>query len=208
MIADKKEPLLRIQNLTVHYGAAQALFGLDLAVAPGETVALVGANGAGKTSLLKAVMGLAPPSGGRIFLDGVDVTGSTPAAMAARGVALCPEGREMFGDLTVRENLELVSDHILYIKAEGNYITIAYLKNGKIARTLFRNTMKYAADLLASNPSFYQSHRSWIVNLNRISGISGNSQGLRLRLESFDEEIPVARNNTAIFKKIMMESRA
>ena len=91
----------------MHYGAAQALFGVDLAVAPGETVALVGANGAGKTSLLKAVMGLAPPSGGRIFLDGVDVTGSTPAAMAARGVALCPEGREMFGDLTVKENLEL-----------------------------------------------------------------------------------------------------
>jgi len=70
-------------------------------------VALVGANGAGKTSLLKAVMGLAPPSGGRIFLDGLEVTGSSPAAMAARGVALCPEGREMFGDLTVKENLEL-----------------------------------------------------------------------------------------------------
>ncbi len=77
MIADKKEPLLRIENLTVHYGAAQALFGVDLAVGPGETVALVGANGAGKTSLLKAVMGLAPPSGGRIWLDGDDVTGST-----------------------------------------------------------------------------------------------------------------------------------
>ena len=107
MIADKKDPLLRIEALTVHYGAAQALFGVDLAVAPGETVALVGANGAGKTSLLKAVMGLAPPSGGRIFLEGVDVTGSSPAAMAARGVALCPEGREMFGDLTVKENLEL-----------------------------------------------------------------------------------------------------
>jgi phenylacetate-CoA ligase len=107
MIADKKDPLLRIENLTVHYGAAQALFGIDLAVAQGETVALVGANGAGKTSLLKAVMGLAPPSGGRIFMDGVEVTGSTPAAMAAKGVALCPEGREMFGDLTVKENLEL-----------------------------------------------------------------------------------------------------
>ena len=78
MIADKKEPLLRIENLTVHYGAAQALFGIDLAVGQGETVALVGANGAGKTSLLKAIMGLAPPSGGRIWLDGVDVTGSTP----------------------------------------------------------------------------------------------------------------------------------
>jgi phenylacetate-coenzyme A ligase PaaK-like adenylate-forming protein/ABC-type branched-subunit amino acid transport system ATPase component len=101
------EPLLKISNLTVHYGAAQALFGVSLSVGRGETVALVGANGAGKTSLLKAVMGLAPPSGGSIVLDGEDVTGAAPAAMAARGVALCPEGREMFGDLTVRENLEL-----------------------------------------------------------------------------------------------------
>lgn len=100
-------PLLKITGLLVHYGAAQALFGIDLTVDPGETVALVGANGAGKSSLLKAVMGIVPPSGGNIYLDGQDVTGSTPAAMAARGVALCPEGREMFGDLTVRENLEL-----------------------------------------------------------------------------------------------------
>ncbi|MEW6387709.1 MAG: ATP-binding cassette domain-containing protein [Thermodesulfobacteriota bacterium] len=107
MISQEKAPLLHISNLTVHYGAAQALFGIDLAVAPGETVALVGANGAGKTSLLKAVMGLVPPSGGKIFLEGRDVTGSSPAAMAGLGVALCPEGREMFGDLSVRENLEL-----------------------------------------------------------------------------------------------------
>jgi phenylacetate-CoA ligase len=102
-----KDTLLKIDSLTVHYGAAQALFGVDLAVAKGETVALVGANGAGKTSLLKAIMGLAPPSGGRIRLDGNEVAGSPPAAMAAYGVALCPEGREMFGDLTVKENLEL-----------------------------------------------------------------------------------------------------
>jgi phenylacetate-CoA ligase len=107
MSAAGKEILLKIDGLTVHYGAAQALFGVSLAVGRGETVALVGANGAGKTSLLKAVMGLTPPSGGRIFLDGAEVTGRPPAALAAKGVALCPEGREMFGDLTVKENLEL-----------------------------------------------------------------------------------------------------
>ena len=108
MTATTPAPLLRIDNLTVHYGAAQALFGLDLQVAPGETVALVGANGAGKTSLLKAIMGLAPPSGGRIFLDGVKRSpASPPRPWPPWGVALCPEGREMFGDLTVRENLEL-----------------------------------------------------------------------------------------------------
>jgi phenylacetate-coenzyme A ligase PaaK-like adenylate-forming protein/ABC-type branched-subunit amino acid transport system ATPase component len=107
MADPQKNILLRIEGLTVHYGAAQALFGIDLAVAQGETVALVGANGAGKTSLLKAVMGLVPPSKGRIFLDGKDVTGWSASDMAALGVALVPEGREMFGDLSVRENLEL-----------------------------------------------------------------------------------------------------
>ncbi len=107
MTLSKQDPLLRIEDLEVHYGAAQALFGIDLSVGRGETVALVGANGAGKTSLLKAIMGLAPPSRGRIFLDGQEVTGRSPSEMAALGVALCPEGREMFGDLTVRENLEL-----------------------------------------------------------------------------------------------------
>ncbi len=103
----QKNLLLRIDGLTVHYGAAQALFGIDLTVAQGETVALVGANGAGKTSLLKAVMGLAPPSGGRILLAGQDVTRASPSRLATLGVALAPEGRELFGDLTVRENLEL-----------------------------------------------------------------------------------------------------
>jgi phenylacetate-CoA ligase len=107
MANSERNPLLRIKDLTVHYGAAQALFGIDLTVGQGETVALVGANGAGKTSLLKAVMGLVPCSGGQILLDGKDVTQASPARMAALSVALAPEGRELFGDLTVRENLEL-----------------------------------------------------------------------------------------------------
>jgi len=107
MTAEKPPPLLEIRDLTVHYGAAQALFGVSLEVRPGETVALVGANGAGKSSLLKAVVGLAPVSGGRILLEGRDITGRPPADLAAAGVTLVPEGREMFGDLTVEENLEL-----------------------------------------------------------------------------------------------------
>jgi len=99
--------LLSIEALTLHYGAAQALFGVDLKVAEGETVAIVGANGAGKSSLLKAITGLVSPSGGRILLDGQDVAGRPPSHMVSLGVALAPEGREMFGDLTVRENLVL-----------------------------------------------------------------------------------------------------
>lgn len=100
------EPLLVIDRLTVHYGAAQALFGVSLQVAPGETVALVGANGAGKSSLLQAIMGLVRPSGGHIYFQGQEITGWPPTRLARLGLALCPEGREVFGELTVQENLE------------------------------------------------------------------------------------------------------
>jgi phenylacetate-coenzyme A ligase PaaK-like adenylate-forming protein/ABC-type branched-subunit amino acid transport system ATPase component len=99
--------VLEIRGVTAHYGAAQALFGVDLSVPAGETVAIVGANGAGKTSLLKAVMGVVRPSGGSILLEGADVTGAHPHRMARHGVALCPEGRELFAGLSVRENLRL-----------------------------------------------------------------------------------------------------
>ena len=99
--------LLAIKGLTAHYGAAQALFGIDLSVDPGETVALVGANGAGKTTLLKCVMGLMKPSAGKVLLKGQPVTGQSPVQMVRHGLALTPEGREVFPDLTVAENLEL-----------------------------------------------------------------------------------------------------
>ena len=99
--------MLRIEDLHVHYGSDEALRGVDLEIAPGATIALVGANGAGKSTLLKAIMGLVKPSQGRILLDGKEVTGSSPRHMVQLGLALSPEGRELFGDLTVRDNLRL-----------------------------------------------------------------------------------------------------
>ncbi len=99
--------LLNITSLTAHYGAAQALFGVDLTVGQGETVALVGANGAGKTTLLKCIMGLMKPTSGTVELAGRKMTGKSPARMVASGLALTPEGREVFPHLTVTENLEL-----------------------------------------------------------------------------------------------------
>ena len=99
--------LLSIEQLTAHYGAAQALFGVDLTIDPGETVALVGANGAGKTTLLKCIMGLIKPSAGDVFLAGHAVTGNSPVQMVRNGLALTPEGREVFAHLTVAENLQL-----------------------------------------------------------------------------------------------------
>ena len=99
--------MLQIENLHVHYGAAEALRGVDLEIPPGRTIALVGANGAGKSTLLKAIMGLVRPSRGRILFAGQEVTGAAPARMVRLGLALSPEGRELFGDLSVRENLRL-----------------------------------------------------------------------------------------------------
>jgi len=110
--------MLKIQNLTAHYGAAQALFGVDLEIGRGETVALVGANGAGKSTLLKCLMGLIKPSGGQISLNGKDVTNTIPAQMVRLGLALSPEGREVFGHLSVLENLQLGAIPLKISKAE------------------------------------------------------------------------------------------
>ena len=112
--------MLTIKNLTAHYGAAQALFGIDMEVAAGQTVALVGANGAGKSTLLKCIMGLVRPSGGEILLDGRPVTGAAPAHMVRQGLALSPEGREVFAHLPVLENLQLGAIPLKLAKAEEN----------------------------------------------------------------------------------------
>ena len=110
--------MLTINNLSAHYGAAQALFGIDMTVGGGETVALVGANGAGKSTLLKCLLGLQKPSGGTILLDGEDITGLSPAKMVQRGVALSPEGREVFSHLSVVDNLQLGAIPLQLSKAE------------------------------------------------------------------------------------------
>jgi phenylacetate-CoA ligase len=112
------ETLLCISGLTAHYGAAQALFGVDLSVANGETVALVGANGAGKTTLLKCIMGLLAPTGGQILLSGQPVRRPSPARMVRLGLAISPEGREVFGHLNVQENLTLGAAALKLSKCE------------------------------------------------------------------------------------------
>jgi branched-chain amino acid transport system ATP-binding protein len=101
--------ILSVRNLTVHYGPIQAVRGIDLDVAKGEIIALLGANGAGKSSTLNAIMGLIPASGGEIRLQDQAVTGLPPEAIVRRGMTLTPEGRQVFSDLTVAENLTLGS---------------------------------------------------------------------------------------------------
>ena len=98
---------LEVRDLSVAYGAVRAVRGLSLTVDRGEIVGLIGPNGAGKSTTLHAVMGLAPASDGDILLDGRSIRGRTPERIARSGIALVPEGRRIFAELTVEENLRL-----------------------------------------------------------------------------------------------------
>jgi len=99
--------LLSVEGLTVRYGAIEAVRGVSLAVHDGEIATLLGANGAGKSSVLNAIMGMVPAAGGRVVLAGDDVAGQTPERIVRRGMTLTPEGRHVFANLTVAENLAL-----------------------------------------------------------------------------------------------------
>lgn len=99
--------LLALEGVTVYYGRVRALQGLTLQVLAGEVVALLGGNGAGKSTTLRAVSGLVRPASGRILFRGHDLTGLDPAAIVRLGLAHCPEGRKLFPEMSVLENLEL-----------------------------------------------------------------------------------------------------
>ena len=104
-LARPELPLLRLENVHAGYGPIAALRGLDLVVAPGELVCLIGANGAGKSSTLRAISGLLSPSQGRIVFDEREIQGRSPSAVLKSGIAHCPEGRRVFPYLSVEENL-------------------------------------------------------------------------------------------------------
>src|SRR5690606_3258824 len=97
--------LLRVAGVTARYGNITALRGVDLHVSEGELVCLIGPNGAGKTTLMSAVTGLLPVTAGRVLFEGEDVTRDSPDALLRKGLALVPERRRIFADLTVEENL-------------------------------------------------------------------------------------------------------
>ena len=98
--------MLRIAGLETAYGPSQVLFGIDLEIRSGEAVALLGRNGMGKTTTVRSIMGLAPSRAGSIEFRGQRIEKSAPDAIARSGIAIVPEGRQIFPNLTVRENLE------------------------------------------------------------------------------------------------------
>lgn len=101
------EPILSIQDLKVNYGGIEAVKGISFDVPEGEIVTLIGANGAGKSSTLRAISGLVKPKSGKILFRGEDITGKNPTEIVSKGITLVPEGRRIFSDLTVKENLRV-----------------------------------------------------------------------------------------------------
>ena len=99
--------MLKVEGLECRYGKGSAVRGLSIEVAKGELVALIGANGAGKTTTLKAISGVLAPAAGRVTFEGADITRAPAQDILARGIAHCPEGRRVFPQLTVMENLEM-----------------------------------------------------------------------------------------------------
>jgi branched-chain amino acid transport system ATP-binding protein len=99
--------MLAVDNITVRYGRLTALRGISLKIAEGEIVFVTGPNGAGKSTLLNAIAGVVPPTSGSITIDGTEATGVAPETIARRGFSLVPEGRNVFGALSIEENLKV-----------------------------------------------------------------------------------------------------
>jgi len=105
--------MLKISGLTTHYGSSQALFGVDLEFGTGQVATLLGRNGMGKTTTIHSILGITPPSGGSITFDGVELVGMPSFRIANLGIGLVPEGRQIFPNLSLRENLiATASNHL------------------------------------------------------------------------------------------------
>ncbi len=102
-----REALLEVTGMDAYYGLSHILFGISFRAAQGEVVALLGRNGAGKSTTLKAIMGLVPPAAGRVVFRGEDLSGEPAYVICRKGIGFVPEDRRIFPDLTVRENLEV-----------------------------------------------------------------------------------------------------
>ena len=106
---DESPFLVEAEGVHAHYGASHVLHGIDLKVRSGETIGLMGRNGMGKTTLLKSLIGLLPPTAGRVRVRGADMTAATPYRIARAGLAYVPEGRGIFPNLSVKENLVMAA---------------------------------------------------------------------------------------------------
>ena len=135
--------MLRLEDVHAGYGPITALRGLHLSVAPGELVCLIGANGAGKSSTLRAISGLLAPSQGRIVFDGREIQGEAPAGILESGIAHCPEGRRVFPHMTVEENLAMGA----YVRTDRSAIAADVAEVGRHFPILLERRRQMAGTL-------------------------------------------------------------
>ena len=114
--------MLKIRELSVHYGKIKAVRQIDMDIAKGEIVSLIGANGAGKSTTLRALSGLVKAAGGSVEFEGKDITGWSAKAIVEAGISHCPEGRQIFPRMTVMENLELGA----YTRKDTKNLSVEY----------------------------------------------------------------------------------
>lgn len=135
--------LIELKSVSVSYDAVKAVRGIDLSVKDGEIVALLGANGAGKSSTLNAIVGLAPVSAGKIIFDGTDITDFSPETLAPIGLTLSPEGRRVFATLSVEDNLMLGA----YSVKDKAQVKAAYDRVYELFPILFERKQQYGGTL-------------------------------------------------------------
>ena len=143
--------LLGVRELHVSYGDFEALHGASIDVENGSIVAIIGANGAGKTTMLRAIAGLTPPRSGEIVLDGENIAGLGPRALVTRGVALALEGRQLFAEMTVEENLLVGAEARGAERARANLramyerLPVLHQRRAQLAGTLSGGEQQMAA---------------------------------------------------------------
>ena len=125
-MAGSDNALLSVRNLSVRYGAILALAGVSIEVRAGEVVSIIGANGAGKSTMIKAIMSLTRKAGGAVGFQGVDITAYPPYRVPRLGIGYVPEGRQLFGRMSVRENLEMGLVSLARARERANELSWVY----------------------------------------------------------------------------------
>ncbi|MBL4891261.1 MAG: ABC transporter ATP-binding protein [Rhizobiaceae bacterium] len=153
-------PLLSASSLLVRYGAIEAVRGIDFEIGEGEIVALLGANGAGKSSTLNALVGLVPVAGGAVTFDGTDITDMKPESLTPLGMTLSPEGRRVFGALTVAENLLMGA----YAVSDKTEIEAAWERVYLMFPILYERRTQYAGTLSGGQQQMLAVGRALMSN--------------------------------------------
>jgi ABC-type branched-subunit amino acid transport system ATPase component len=183
-------PLLVLEDVQASYGAIQILHGVSLHVNPGEVVAVIGPNGAGKSTTFKVVMGLITYLGGRMAFDGRDLVGERPHRILARGLGYVPQGRVVFGQMTVRENLEVgayLERDKARIQASMDWVFSLFPRLGERRRQLAGSMSGGEQQMLAMGRALMMRPRMLMLD--------EPSLGLSPRLvdEVFDKTVEMAR---------------